>query len=255
MKNKSSFFFATFVLLLCVFLSLLTVQNLHDRGVYYPSGLSSDFANLTYYEFNSTTIIANVRNGEIDVFSKLEIDPNTSDISNTEQQDFFFWSQNDYFQVADALHKFVWDEDVGDWKINSMDFFRFCGDNPTGFSSGQIIFYRQSSKSNSYETHLISIYSNGNSNHAVSGDINLRRPLLGWTSLKPSKFRINADDALRIAEENGGREFRAKYNNECRIKLVLRPNPSNDNDWLVYYDYQGSLITFEIRIDPYIGWH
>jgi len=53
------------------------------------------------------------------------------------------------------------------------------------------------------------------------GETNLPHPIFGQKGFDLSKFKISADDALRIAEENGGAKFRSDYNNECNIQLYL----------------------------------
>jgi len=246
MKNKTFIPLAILVLLLCIPI-FFSVQCLHDREIDYPSGLVSNFDRIAYYRFDASTILEDIGSGKLNVFQKLDDESSIS----YEEHDVRFWNQENYMQIADAVHKSAFGEGVEGWKINSMDYFRACSDKPLGFSSGEIIFYQKSNGSNSYRTHLIAIH-NG---VAITGENNFQRPLLGWMSVQPNRFKVNADGALNIAEENGGRKFRTAFNNECQIILVLRPNPSKDNDWLVYYDYRGSLETFEILIDPYTGWY
>jgi hypothetical protein len=61
-------------------------------------------------------------------------------------------------------------------------------------------------------------------------------------------LKILADKALDIAEENGGREMRQSFHNDCDLYLVL------SEDWGVIYDTGGKDFSIlEINIDPYTG--
>ena len=62
-----------------------------------------------------------------------------------------------------------------------------------------------------------------------------------------------ADDALQIAEKNGGADVRLGVDNICGITLRLNHNPplKHSENWLVDYDRTG----FYIDINPYTGEH
>jgi len=68
----------------------------------------------------------------------------------------------------------------------------------------------------------------------------------------PDKFKVNAEDAVQIAEENGGREFRKAVSNSCSIVVALNPNPV-DNGWLVAYFSNNGAVNYIININPYTG--
>jgi hypothetical protein len=225
---------------------VLAYQYIHDRGIKYPSGLYSDFDNINYYTLNPATIRLNITGEKIDAFKKLSVE---SDIVDEGSLGSFFWSQQDYLQVAGAFHKFVWGESVDDWQINAMSFGRHCANKPIGFESGDVTYYKQLDRS-SYNVHQV--YISPETGRIVSGENVFRRPLFGWKGVYPSKIKVTADNALQLSEEMGGREFRSKLNNACSIAIVLRTNPE-DNGWLVGYFSTDGTANFTIYINPYTG--
>ena len=70
-----------------------------------------------------------------------------------------------------------------------------------------------------------------------------------WYTVDLTSYKITADDALQVAEENGGKEARSRVKNDCRI-LIRTPNHENDDRWDVSY-YFG--VNFEMLVDPYSG--
>jgi hypothetical protein len=82
---------------------------------------------------------------------------------------------------------------------------------------------------------------------AWGGNAKFAHPLFGWKSIDLSKLQVSAEDAIKIAENNGGREARLNVQNQCGIHLLLMPE--RYKGWLV--DYQSA--DFEIMIDPYTG--
>ena len=86
----------------------------------------------------------------------------------------------------------------------------------------------------------------------------------GQTEIYPRKFRwkvidptkaITVDEALNIAETNGGSQFRESVHHECEIIVSYFPNNSLSYDgWVVhYYDDIWGDKGYTIHIDPMTG--
>jgi hypothetical protein len=56
-----------------------------------------------------------------------------------------------------------------------------------------------------------------------------------WEEYKISEFKVTSDEALQIAENNGGKLFRENNNNDCSISISMNRAIRNDKDWLVAY--------------------
>lgn len=239
-------FFVT-ILFGLVLLAYYIVRSSQEPAVQYP--MNSSYQDFGDFEIDPETILVAIEQGNTDVFRSVavkDVIPYTPFPTG-----FYAWSQSDYLKVSIALHQFVWREDLDNWHLYSMYFYSGCHDNPKGFDSGKMTYFKSSNGPFSYTTRLLDIYPVG---YGVSwgGNANFPRPMRGWKNIDLSRMKLTAEDALQIAEEHGGREFRQKVNNTCSVDVFSNPNPNHDEDWIVYYDSNG-LSSFEIHINPYTG--
>ena len=224
---------------------LVACQSFENQDRKYPStiGTFNDTGNFT---INPTTILDTLNRGEINVFTPSLATPSADTILPSGS---IHWTQSDYLKIANALSQFVWKETLEDWKVYSILFERECHENPSGFDSLDIIYYKtiKVNSQKAYTAHYIQIYPLA-SNVTWGGETNF--PISnGWNGIDLKKLKISADDALRIAEENGGKEARSRVQNDCLI-LTKVPSHNNDDSWDVYY-YPG--VYFELLINPYSG--
>lgn len=234
------------LIILLLALALVVIKFLHDSELPYPYSLSN-FVDRGDYKIEPHTILADLENGKKNVFKPVGNDP----IENNKTS--FSWQQSDYLIVADSLHQFVWNETLDGWDVFGMILARECRDDLVGFDAADITFYK-SNNQGGYRVHEMQIYPSGNGVSWGSDD-NWPSPLFGWTSINLQRLRVTAENALQIAEKNGGNEFRAKAKNMCDIHLIIKPNPDGDNDWIVFYSANDGSDHFEVQIDPYTGWH
>lgn len=138
---------------------------------------------------------------------------------------------------------------MDEWNIYNLTFKRECQNNPIGFDIADISLY----KANGFEYSLreIAIYPLAKEID-WGGETTYPRPFLdGWSNIDLAKTNITAEDALRIAEEQGGKKARSKDENDCGI-LVGISNLHNEFQWKVSYYFSPF---FEIVIDPFTGKH
>lgn len=195
------------------------------------------------------TILKSLENGETDVFS-----PNLQQVDGEKPTVLFAkpisWTQGEYFIIAEAVNKLVWNDTLDDWNLYEMDFFLECQDNPSGFERSFMTFFKTiPDDSKGYTVRDFSIEPKYKY-VGLRGGANYSRPLFGWKSIGLTNLKINADDALRIAEEYGGRNTRLELNNDCRIRLFLMPEMYTG--WQIWYEADG-LPKFKIMIDPLTG--
>jgi len=212
----------------------------------------SAYPNRGYYEINPETILTNLDQGKTNVFV-----PFFGDTDRDEPYyDSIAWTQSDYLKIADALSLETWHEplDLESWQVIDMDLIRGCGDNVQGFHTFTITYYKTLGITNwerHYTTRLIEIYSWQGLVRLGKDTVFSAPLLLGWDGLDLNQFKITADEALQIAEKNGGLDARLKVDNTCRIILrvnQLSPLPHRPN-WLVDYD----RADFYMHINPYTG--
>jgi hypothetical protein len=217
----------------------------NQQGRKYPStpGTFNVTGNFT---INPTTILDSLDHGKTNVFTSTVVThtDDTSLPSGSVQ-----WTQSDYLKVANALSQFVWNEPLDGWLIYFLSLENTCQDNLSGFDSFVAIYYKTigSGWGKMYTARYIEIYPlasivywAGDTDFPISS---------GWAAIDLSKFKITADDALQIAEDNGGIEHRTRVHNYCNVSITL-PTGKDDNRWDIAYYYSPSL---EMVIDPYSG--
>ncbi len=160
------------------------------------------------------------------------------------------WTQKEYSQAAQEFFTFVWKETLNrDWSIHKMSFFTDCRERPAGFSQSTFIYYQlifQQGKLQ-YKGRAITI-SPAEGKVSWGGDSVFPRPILGRTMVDLDTLKITADQALEIAEQNGGAMKRQSLQNECNLRLYF------DGNWkVVYADKATGLSMLEIDVDPYTG--
>lgn len=196
------------------------------------------------YTFEPSSIIQSITDGNKQMFVLTKSDLHSDEI-DTEIRD---WDQSKYLTIVDAFHKFVWNESVDNWILNSMSFSQSCDQVGRGFQNASFSFIKNdgSGKKDSVIEHQIDIYPN-------------RKLINSWEFLHDTAaFRnrsiqtiskLTANDTLTIAERNGGLEARTKINNSCEISVLLSPNARGNLQWTVLYSPE----ILSVTIDPVSG--
>jgi hypothetical protein len=203
---------------------------------------------------DSKTILDLLSKGETNVFTPSA--KQGSDFSAIISDGVMNWSQRDFLMIADAVNQKVWGDSLNDWKLYRMDFSTDCHINPNGFEEGRIVFFKADvNKINKYVIREFLIKPKYGYVE-WGGGARASRPLFGWKSVNTNRF-ISADDALKIAEVNGGKDTRIRSSNNCGILLDLVPETSEE--WSIDYLVDG-LPEFGITINPSSGeiikkWH
>jgi len=133
-----------------------------------------------------------------------------------------------------------------------MDFSGSCHDIENGLQDVYFVFYNilDSEDGKSRIVHNINI-------DPARSEINVwaekYSPLvMKWKAIDLEETNITADDALLIAETNGGREIRKSVDNECNISVSFSPVPGSFDGWEIRY-YQNPGTLFELKVDPTNG--
>ena len=202
-----------------------------------------------FFLIDPNAILDSLNNGDMNVFSStLKQEKEILDVKSDET---FNWTPRDYLMITDALNQQVWKDALNDWKIYSMDFSKDCQDNPSGFDEGHIDYFKAVSDETRQESYMVRMFSIMPKYGYINwgGGASGPRPPFGWKSVDLD-HELDAVDILRIAEENGGKDIRLKFNNDCKITLYWLP--SGYDGWRIWYDVDG-LAQFYIMIDPFTG--
>lgn len=215
-------------------------------------GYFSTYDDGGYFEINPETILGELERGDSTALTPFFGDPNRDEPYYASVN----WTQMDYLKIVNALSTKAWNEplDLEDWKVSFLDLTSDCKDKPAGFNEFTVVYYKERGIKNwerQYTVRLIRMFP-WKGLIQWGRDANFSGPLLlGWDSINPSKFNFTADDALQIAEDNGGADIRLRVDNDCRILLslnLLSPLPRL-KIWLVDYD----KTNFYMNINPYTG--
>lgn len=202
---------------LIIVISLVGADSRNDQeGLRLPSSLGS-YSEYGFYKIDPETILVSLKNGDANVFQPLLKDPNEiweeiSDLS-------IWWTQADFMRIFSALSKLVWNESMDPqvWSIYNIYFSGWCADDSCNLDSVQVVYFK--TVGNSYATRFMDI-------HPYFGLVrwgdgaSYPKPLLyKWKGVELAKSKITAEDALRIAEINGGREKRLKTTDGCYVSV------------------------------------
>lgn len=237
---------------IAIFLTLLGISYAYvfdpflEEARFFPVGIG-DFRDRSSYQIDPNTIIAALDAGKTDVFTPVD-----SFQPAAAPNGFVSWQQDDFLKVARSLHQTVWAEPLTGWRLYSMHFSSACQDDPRGFTEGDFYYFKTTFRDNGkirYTTQDFFIFPQ-HGQATWGGGSNFPHPLFGWQNIRLGRIQITAEDALTIAEENGGRESRLLVNNKCSIHVAL----SGNNTWQVYiYNDDTSALIFRMEIDPETG--
>jgi len=243
--KKTTMLVVLAIVCLCIFVGY-ELRLLKERQFYneFPSSVNSPDSS-SVYEIDPETLLLSLAQKNRKVFNPITA---TSAVDTPLPANSFPWTQADYLKIAGVLAQTQSKKDMNGWDIFSMFFDKNCVDNPKGFDSGNIIYFKTHAQDFlQYQTITINI--NPLFKDASFGEDYFPRPLFGWASVKANSFEITADEALHIAEDKGGKEARLKVDNVCDITINNSLAYFRNNDWIVTY----SPNLFKIHIDPYSG--
>jgi hypothetical protein len=203
-----------------------------------------------YYTIEPTSLLESLQRGKV-AFTPMSQRP---ELLPFDQQVTVNWHLADYFYIANALYEGVLGKTLQGWQLSGMDFRLACSRVQNGFQNGRFRFFNVV-KDGDQESRLerfIDIDPRHNFVHV--SETKYSPNLIDWKSIDMAQLKISADQALQIAESNGGEEKRASVNNACNISLLLTLDRTDTWHWRVYYARSDDrTLFFDILIDPYTG--
>ncbi|HEU0293868.1 MAG TPA: hypothetical protein VFR47_14095 [Anaerolineales bacterium] len=211
------------------------------------------------YAINPETILASIGSDETELFMPLPSETET-DTSQWLAKSYY-WNDKEFMKVANALHQFVWNESLEKWSLYKAHYRIFqCQDESSRFEAADFIYFRR--YDNYYLVHTIWI-------NPFNGEVGTGYTNYEYTGKRKAidfdKADIkNASAALKLSEDNGGRDAQLKDINGCSVDISLAPYAFKHNflpipfsrtdwGWHAVYTNDNSEIIFEIVIDPYTG--
>lgn len=220
MKRK---FVIGFVSLAILGISLIVVYDyiiIEQNELRNPGNLSS-YSNVGSFKIDSETILTALDLNRTNIFSPIIETPSSDSPppSNTSVA----WTQNDYLKITSALGQLIWDDQMSlkDWSVEFVMFGASCKNIPEGFFYANFTFFKtiEVEGKKLYTTRHIRINPIFN-NVSWGSEAFYEIPILRrWNGIDLTDVKVDAEDALRIAEEFGGKEIRLQANNDCTVTV------------------------------------
>jgi hypothetical protein len=234
------------VILLCVLINAFAYEPFMDQIDRWPDG--GDFNPEDYYQINPNTIVSSLDQGLLNVFTpKVVDDPEKFWEENwQENYDSFQWHQEDFLKIAVAINQFAANDNFTDWGISTASFTIRCENYQQGFSDLHLIIFKPIWNNGQlyYEAREIWIVPDYKIIRWGDGRI-YPRPIFGWNKVNLDDFQITAEQALSIAEQNGGKQLRLTEDNNCIISVI-----GDTDKWIVLYspiaEYEIDSLTGEV---------
>lgn len=196
------------------------------------------------YSVNPVTILEDISQGKEDIFIPIEKP------MSTEEYGPVTWSQKDYIAIANSIHEFVWNENLSDWKLNSILFYLQCNEAPYGSQSVYLTYFKLAQNDMEEYRLVHNIVIQPQEKIVGAWAEKYSHLTAKWDEYKISEFKITSDEALQIAENNGGKLYR-ENNNDCSISISMNRKIRNNKDWIVTYYADENI--FELIVDPNTG--
>lgn len=211
-----------FALFCWLFLYLLKEIGLQETGetvIWRDGGV---------YAINSQTLLQDIHQGHKNIFEFLP--DGELIVSPDPGLPPAHWTSKDYFLIADQFNEVVSDDPLNAWQFHNVSFSMDCKDFSYGLQ--QAIFYVVQYKSpNTRIERSIWIY-------PLHDRIEWRETAYedeySYESFELSQIIISPEEAMEIAENQGGRKFRVSENDNCRIVADVIAG-IRDGNWRVTY--------------------
>ena len=252
--NGNGFLKAVLALVLIFLLCLGTV--FFYRYIFYllfPGTEHTVSSSVASYRFDADTIFESLPQNKTAVFTLQddlsEKETATPPASTVPVQ----WGEAEYFQVGEAFHEFIWKEPTSDWKLRFIAFDMNCENVGRGFDGGSFVYYKTEHVYGEDETRFVHDLSIWSPDYFISSYQKELYPVREqWDAIDLEEVNISVEQALAIAEKNGGYDARLAVENACKIEVSIKPVNGYDA-WNVRYYGINYKPYFIIDIDKQTG--
>lgn len=231
MRNRfSKVILILFIILVCliVIIGCLYVVISIDQSTA-PERLDS--TSIGEFYFDPKTIITNLNAGETNVFF---LSPVAFEVQNN-----ILYSYDEYLQITDEIFSQVWEDKATNWLIRSHSLKTNCEFSGKGFYQGFFNYFRGevvNSEQKRIERFVIINPGEGTIRWGIiirSGNLDY------WNENNFTQINVSADEALNIAEINGGKSIRLEIDNDCYLDMSLIQHALYEGWWINYQQYTG----------------
>lgn len=248
MASKSNVKRVSFVIgLIIVILMIFYVGTilLRINAPYNHFSVAANYNESKHYLIKPDTILEEVSLGKSDVFSPLVDNQMLDDQSDKN----YIWTQSDFFSVASVLDRYAWHNTQEKWLVSNILFRGNCTSPDLGFDTFSVwYFYLVDTRE--YKPRKVGIFLQ--INEVEAGEHTASPiPLFGIEGFYINDLEVAADEALRIADENGGIRTRLQIENKCNIFAAI--NSIKEGWQIIYYSNESLAKIFEASVDAITG--
>jgi hypothetical protein len=203
------------------------------------------------YAIDSSSALETINNNDSLVFQKL--DPELLLFEFPEVSPPVTWTQSDYFTIANEFLRYIGDEPINkDTAVRTLSFRLTCEDVQFGLQDLRMRLYREGLVDQERSHIEIGLYVLPQKRLVSWNKSEYVPDLRSQPTIKLGDIKIPAEQALQIAEDNGGRQARESVNNMCDIEIGIAGGVLG-NDWGIGYRGDKSKGLFGITIDEKTG--
>lgn len=197
------------------------------------------------YTANPETILDELSNQD---FSSLVL---VDEADHSESWEPVDWSTDDFIFAANMLHQLVWEESTDTWKMSGISFEYDCQSIENGPWDAMVQYHKfVRTRSRLYFSGLSSVITIDSKYGYFITDTKEFYPtskIFGIGGFVYSDLEVTPEEALQIAEEQGGEDFRESVNNMCTIDVDYLPSTYSKNNWRIIYKNGDERLNFLIN--------
>ena len=183
------------------------------------------------YSIDSSTLLESLKEGRKDAFILLTATPPAYPSPSTEP---VCWTQKDFITINQALYSIGWQDNLSDWKLKDFSFGLKCSEIDYGPQGAGFNFFKTEQNNDKVVRVLRHLFIAANDNFAILNETEYYPEIEKWTAINMASISIPVEDALQIAEINGGMQFRKNVDNNCFINAEVNTG-SDSAVWIISY--------------------
>ena len=204
-----------------------------------------------YFSFEPATIFSDIDN-DTEHFTRLD-----EPVDDSRPGEHYRWNQAEYYEIVSSIFENVWQESLQDFRLEKVLFRGICEFVDDGYYLGAFQFYRLSTPDQAgfvtKEIKSVGI-------EPIYGKIDV------WTDVShmPSEYLaakdnhfesnsniLSADDALKIAEDVAGANYRDQVQNDCNLRITynLEDDEEEYERWRIRYFSKLPLLTIVVNAE------
>ena len=217
---------------------------------YDPGYSPGDYEQTDSFEIDPETILTALEQGQTNVFVPIN---STPEAYISLPAGSYSWTQADYLKISENLFQYVWKEPASAWSLYQIGLVkRGCENNLDGFDMARVVYFKSIEVDGEEMYTVRDVFITPLLRKITWGKTWNYHPTHKWKEIIFEGLQVTADDALLLAENNGGKDIRLRMNNKCNISVDLAPDGTYSG-WRITYIDENARTVFAMSVDPSTG--